>query len=128
MLHYFHVPLFNVALFDNALVAVALVPVTLVAAVQFNVAVFLYRIIWCWTIIMLHNLILHYYNDSLVAVAIFNVALFDFLHFDVALFNIALFTVALFNVALLLIYQYWINHYIVCKTKPLYCVLISFNM
>ena len=57
MIHYLMLCYFNVRLVDNALVAVAVVPVTLV--------------------VVTHDLMLHYFNDVLVVVALFNVALFD---------------------------------------------------
>ena len=55
-----------------------------------NVAVFSCCTIWCWTILMLR-----YFNDALVAVALFNAALIY-----AAVFDVAPFTVALLNVEL----------------------------
>ena len=39
------------------------------------------------------NLMVHYFNDAVVLVALSNVALFEVVHFDVSLFNVALFTI-----------------------------------
>ena len=92
---------FNVRLFDNALVAVAIAPVTVVIVAQFDIAVFQYCTIWWWAALTLHYLMLHYFDDPLVVLALFDVALFYVVLLDVALCNVALFTVALFNVPLL---------------------------
>ena len=48
-------------------------------------------------ILVLYYLMLHYFNDAPVVVAIFNFALCDVALFDIALFNVALFAVALLN-------------------------------
>ena len=44
---------------------------------------------------MFHYLMLHYFNDAPVVVALFNASLFDDVLVDVALFTVALFYVAL---------------------------------
>ena len=44
---------------------------------------------------MLRYLILHYFNDALVAVSLFNVALIDAVILDVKLFSVALVNAAL---------------------------------
>ena len=56
MLHYLMFPYFNVRLFDNELAAVAIVLFTLIITAEFNIAVFQYDTICCWTILMLHYL------------------------------------------------------------------------
>ena len=74
-----------------------------------------------------HYLMLHYFNDAPVAVALFNITIFTAL-FDVALLNISLVTVALPNVAfcqcvtVLCCTLKLINVYIVIETEPFHRV------
>ena len=91
MFHYSTLYYVYVRLFRSAVVAAALAPVTLLIVARFSVTVFQY----C-TIFMLYYLMVHYFNDALAVVELFNVALFDVVLFDAALFNVALFTVAVF--------------------------------